>query len=189
MLDITAPEGHFPTLKFDETISIASNSLDVKIDVEENNVYKPIADSTSLNNKLYQNKNVGPGTVTKYNIKLTNTSNVEQNVSIVLSEITASIIEMYEYIYIGVFSTSGFYFPYEAPATTEFSIKESLPNDYVFGESKYATINFIDYFVIPPATVEPYTVQIKFYIRIDYRADNRIQNQNFSIGKINFVSI
>jgi hypothetical protein len=189
MLDVTAPEGHFPTLRFDDTISVASNSLEVEIDVEEDHVYKPIADSTSLNNSLYQNKNVGPGTVTKYNMKLTNTSNVEQNVSVVLSEITASIIEMYDFIYIGIFSTSGFYFPYESPATTELSVKESLPSDYVFGESRYATINFIDYFAIPPATIEPYTVQIKFYIRIDYRADNRLQEQNFSIGKINFVSI
>ena len=181
MIDVTAPSGLFPNFTFDKTIYIASNDISVDLQVEDDNGY--ISLSEYEGDGLYSVKNVGPGSITKYKMVITNNTDVEVNMSVVLSDIQATVSEFYDHTYVGVFSTNGFDFPYVAPETSDLNFKENMKiND----ETGTGTINFIDYFVVPGKKA---SVEIRFYIRIGIEAGNEIQDQDLTIKTINFLSI
>lgn len=176
MIDVTSPTGHFPTLRFDNTIYIASNNVEVKLEIEnKDGVYENIKTN---NGELYSVNNVGPGHYTKYRMTLTNKTDIEVNLSVILSDFSTSTEEFYKNAYVGVFSSSGFYYPYNAPENKELNIYDSLQNN---------TVTFIDYFSIPNIKDEP--VVVRFYVRIDHEAGNELMNQSLKIGKINFLTV
>lgn len=176
MIDITSPSGHFPTFRFDNTIYIASNNIDVQLEIEnEDGVYENIQTNAP---ELYSVNNVGPGHYTKYRMTITNRTDVEVNLSVILSEFTTSTEEFYKNTYVGVFSSQGFFSPYNPPENKEVNIYEALRNN---------TVTFIDYFRIP--NVKDVPVVVRFYVRIDHEAGNELMNQSLTIGKINFLTV
>lgn len=181
MIDVTAPSGLFPSFNFDKTIYVASNDVTIDLQVEEEEGYVSISEYEG--NGLYSVKNLGPGSIKKYKIVITNNTDVEVNMSIVLSNIETTIQDFYDYAYVGVFSTKGFDFPYVAPTTSDLNFKENIKiND----ENGVGTINFVDNFVVPG---KKSTVEIRFYIRIGVEAGNEIQSQSLTINTINFLCV
>ena len=186
MLDIPSQIGHHPVLRFDDTISIASNDATVTVEIDEDGKYVSLEEKTTASG-LYEVKNAAPGTVTKYRIVIKNNTDVELSMSIIFSEIKASLEEFYDHVYVGVFAADGFYFPYTSPEIKEDSIKDKLADDFVYESSQTeASIPFLTNFKVPDQYAE---VVIRFYIRIDHEIGNEFQNQRFSIGKINFMMI
>ena len=177
MIDVTAPTGHFPLIKFDNTIYIASNNIDVTVEIEDNN--GNLTDLTNYDgDKLFAVNDIGPGTFVKYKLTITNRTDVEVSLAVVLSDFETSLAEFYDYVYIGVYSTSGFYYPYNPPELNEVNVKEAIHNN---------TVTFIQYTKIP--NKKDQAVEIRFYVRVDHKAGNELMNQSLTIGKINFLTI
>ena len=185
MVDVTAPNGHFPVLRFDEEnqLFIASNDVDIDLSVEENDEYHSIQNSKLQANDIYSSDNLGPGSTKKFKLTIKNNTDVDLNMSIVLSDILVSNDYFYETIYVGLFSTKGFYSPFEPPEINEYALGDTNKLVVKDGEVSY---NLINYFKIPGNYSE---VEIRFYVRIDVKADNRLVNQNFKIGTINGIII
>jgi len=197
-MDVTAPSGHFPVLRFEEEnrLFIASSDVSVNVEVEDENTgeYVSILDSENENNQIFSANNLGPGSVKKYKLQITNNTEAEINMSVILSDITTSIEEFYDHIYIGIYYANGFDFPYEPPEINEFKLSEELS----INKDGSASRNLIDYFKVPG---DFKTVEIGFYVRIgiegtqsdltneEYANQNYLQNQSFTIGTISFVII
>ena len=97
MLDIPSQIGHHPVLRFDDTISIASNDATVTVEIDEDGKYVSLEEKHTVSG-LYEVKNAAPGTTTKYRIVIKNNTDVELSMSIIFSEIKASLEEFYEHI-------------------------------------------------------------------------------------------
>lgn len=191
MMDVTSPTGYYPVLRFEDPtddnpnndrIYIASSDISVDLSVESEDGYIPIISSNNVKNDMYTSSNLGPGSVTKYQLKIKNNTNAEMNLSVIFTDILASVTEFYDSILIGTFYTEGFYGQYETPWVNECKLSENMHEN---GEGTY-TRNFIEYFKIPGNYSE---VEIRFYVKIDHNGGNKLQDQNFKIGKINFVII
>ena len=102
--------------------------------------------------------------------------------SVIFTDIQASVEEFYNNIYIGTFYTNGFYGQYEAPVVNECKLGEAM---HLNDDDTY-TRTFMEYFKIPGNYSE---VDIRFYVKIGIEGGNELQNQNFRIGQINFVII
>ena len=175
MTDVVAPSGHFPIFRFDKTLYVASSDLDVDLSTEIDDEYVSIDNLRS--NGLFQNENLGPGSIQKYKLTITNNSSVTMNLSLVLSDISTSYKDFYKNIYIGIFSVSGFEGYYDAPKVNEFNLNDKI---------KDGSCNLVENCTLPN---DKATVEIRFYIRIDYNATNDIQDQWFQVRKLNIVVI
>ena len=74
MVDVTAPSGHFPVLRFDEEkqLYIASNDVDIDLAVEENEEYRSIQNSKFAAKDIYNSENLGPGSTKKFKLTIKN---------------------------------------------------------------------------------------------------------------------
>ena len=193
IMEINGPSGDLVSFDYEESIFIDSNNLDITISVEKNGTYVPLYSSSSETNVITKFENSAPGDVYKYSLKIRNLTTNPITTSIILSDISSSIDDFYNYISIGIFSTKGFDSKYKAPALTEFSILSKLPKDsdenVIIKEQN--TITFLDNLKVPPMEDENDSIEIKFYVRFNSIRDsqNYLQNQTFVIGKINFMCI
>lgn len=197
MMDVTAPTGYYPVLRFDEEkqLYIASNDVDINLYVETEDQFIEIASNKKTNDSFFTSSGLGPGSSLKYKLVVKNNTAADLNMSVVLSKISASTDYFYDVMYFGVFSTSGFYAPFEPPKVEEHCMNsESRLVSYVDEDDgkTYKSFSFMDDFKIPGNYSE---VEIRFYARISTEATNDsangkdLQEQSLSIEKINFVII
>lgn len=176
MMDLVAPSGHFPVLKFDKTLTVATNDVDVELSTEIDGEYVLIDDVKSSKG-LFETSNLGPGSIQKYKVNITNKTNTEMNMSLVFSDIKASDKVFYDSIYIGIFSTKGFEQQLNAPSICEFRLSDNLSS---------GSCPLTENFTLPRNYA---SVELRFYIRIDHNAGNEIQKQWLSFSKFNVVII
>ena len=193
MMEINGPSGDLVSFDYNESIFIDSNDLEISISVEENGVYVPLYDSTNDSNVLTTFENSAPGDVYKYSLKIRNLTTNPITTSVILSDISSTIDDFYNYISIGIFSTKGFNTKYKAPALTEYFILSKFPEDSdknVIIEEKNS-ITFLEELKIPPMEDGDQPVEIKFYVRFNSirESQNQLQGHSFTIGKINFLCI
>lgn len=176
MVNVIAPSGLNPMFKFDKTLSVASTDISVDLYAEIDNDYVSF-DDIELDNGLFATKNLGPGSIQKYKVNITNNTDVEMNMSLILSEISYSDIVLCESIYVGIFSTSGFEGYLNAPQVCEFNLSEKMEN---------SSCILASHFTLPANYA---SVELRFYIRIDHNAGNEIQKQWLNVNKFSIVVV
>lgn len=188
MMDVIGPSGDLIVYEFDDSLYISPNNLKIDITVEENGEYVPLYSTDNEVNNLVCFENKAPGDIMKFSMKITNSTDLDITTAIIFSDITSNEIKFYDFVSVGIFATNGFEGDYKAPGIGEFLLIDNFPKD----ENRNPIINennsakFIESLVIPANNKE---VEIRFYVRINHVADNSIQNKEFKIGKINFMSV
>ena len=191
MMEINGPSGDLVSFDYDNSIFIDSSELEINISVEKNGTYVPLYSSTNENNEIAKFVNSAPGDVYKYSVKIRNLTTNPITTSVVLSDISTSHVDFFNYISVGIFSAKGFNSKYKDPDLTEFSVFSKLPKDKEIKTNENYAITFLDSLKIPPMDSNDDPVEIKFYVRFDNirESQNHLQKQSFVIGKINFMCI
>ena len=190
MMDVIGPSGDVITFDFTDSVFVEPNNLVIDISVEKDGEYVSACNNTFEENSLVQFNNCAPGDILKFSVKLTNLTDLAISTSILFSDITSSNEDFYNYISIGVFSTNGFDNMYKAPEFSDFKIISKMKKDdngNIIIDDKNS-FTFINELVIPPCGNE---VEFKFFVKFDNTRENQnhLQNQTFTIGKINFMCI
>ena len=203
MMDVTAPSGHYPVIRFDEDnkLYIASNDVDIDLLVEENDEYQPLFNSKTKYeaDDLYSVSNSGPGSSKKFKLVIKNNTDAELNMSVILSEFEMNCDLFLPHVYLGVFYTKGFYDKYVPPKTQEFALNDEnkatfkttiIDEENNVVEKEIVSYQLFDSFKIPGNYS---TVEIGFYIRIGINIDsnvvNDLQNKYLYIKKMSFIII
>ena len=190
MIELEGPKGDTIIYQFDDSIHVSPNNLKIDVQFEEDGVYKPLYSTDNQTNSLASFRNSAPGDVIKFSVKINNLTEDTIETSIVFSEISSSIEDFYNYISIGIFSVSGFDRKHPAPSYEEFLITDRMDKDSsgnLIIEDQNSVL-FLENLKIPPKGQE---VEIKFYVRFNSirESQNHLQNQWFTIGKMNFMFV
>ena len=190
MMDVMGPSGEIITVNFDNSIYVSPNNLKIDIAIENNGDYIPSYSTENAENVLASFANQAPGDVIKFSVKINNMTNTPISASILFSDIVSSNDDFYNYISAGVFSTNGFDNKFKAPTFDEFIFSDRMNKDengkLIINDLN--SITFIQELLIPPMGQE---IEFKFYIRFKHSKENQnhLQNQTFTIGKINFMCV
>lgn len=190
MMDIMGPSAEEVLINFDNSVYLSPNNLKIDISIEENGEYIPTYSSENVENVLACFDNQAPGDVLKFSVKINNLTNTPISTAISFSEMVASNDDFYNHIAVGLFYTNGFDNKYKAPEFNEFKLSERMNKDaegnLIINDIN--SVNFIKELVIPPSGQE---IEFRFYIKFDHtrESQNHLQNQTFTIGKINFMCI
>lgn len=193
MLDVVGPVASDVFFRFEDSLYVAPNELEIDIQIEENNEFVPLyayANGVENENVLAKFDNQKPGDLLKFSMTIKNTSDLELNVSILFSEIVASHQDFYNYIDFGIISSKGFDNYLDAPTISDFILRDRIEGyneeTYDFSPDKAISISFLKNLKVP---ANDEGINIKFYIRLNINAGNSLQNQTFTIGKINFLCV
>lgn len=193
MLDIVGPTGKNIIFDLTDSLYVASEELNINISYEEDGVYKEVfkyENNVRNSENPLKFENQEPGSTQKFSIDIKNLSNVAVNISIVFSNIFADHEAFYDYIDIGLISINGYDSYLDVPKIEELTLRDRLLNydakTFVFSSTKPVSASLLNDVLIP-ANSEG--INIKFYIRFNFNAINELQKLNFSIGKINFISV
>ena len=191
MIEVNGPSGDLVSFDYEDAIFIDSSDLEIDIYVEKNGTYVPLYSSTNESNVITKFENSAPGDVYKYIVKIRNLTTNPISTSVVLSDISSSHVDFFNYISVGIFSTKGFTSKYKAPDLTEFTLLSKIPSDKEIKVEDYYAVTFLESLQVPPMDNDDDAIEIKFYVRFNSIRDsqNQLQNQTFTIGKINFMCI
>ena len=180
--EIQNPEGRVMALRFQDA-SIASSELMVKLSMNVGD--DEFEDITKLHSEVPDEtletlENFAPGSRQKFKVDLTNLTSDAVTVRILLSDIRCENEELRNNIIIGTNGFEGFTAEYPAPA-----VQNKLLADEMHGTSGFVLIDSVE---IPPDNADA-PVSIYFYVMFAAAGSENLENQSFSIGTINFLTI
>ncbi len=180
--EIQNPEGRVMALRFQDA-SIASSELMVKLSMNVGD--DEFEDITKLHSEVPDEtletlENFAPGSRQKFKVDLTNLTSDAVTVRILLSDIRCENEELRNNIIIGTNGFEGFTAEYPAPA-----VQNKLLADEMHGTSGFVLIDSVE---IPPDNADA-PVSIYFYVMFAATGSENLENQSFSIGTINFLTI
>lgn len=178
MMEIDTPVGRYVDFHFNNNVYVAPNDLDVKLFSVENGVETDITNlyKADGDNVFFTAQNFAPGDYKMFIIKLKNKTSLDMSMAINFSNVSADSDDFYQNINIGIASTKGFVSPYTPPTIADFYVSDRLSG---------STVRFIDKLTIPPNNTE---VEIKFYVMLSRSATNTVQDKEFKIGTLNFIT-
>lgn len=180
--ELQNPEGRVMALRFKDA-AVASGDLEVKLSMNvQDDIYEDI---TKLRNKeedpdLESLENFAPGSRKKFKVDITNLSDAPMTLRIILSDIVCEDEELKDSIVIGTNGFSGFDANYPAPTVQNQRLSDGI------NESGGFTL--VDSVEIPPSNSDK-PISIYFYVMFSASGSERLENMNFSIGTINFLTI
>ncbi len=119
-----------------------------------------------------------PGQRQRFRVDITNKSTTAVRLRMILSEIICENEELQECIIIGTNGFEGFDTNYPAPLVQNQLLSEGIDEGGYF--------NLVDLVEIPP---NEKTVSIYFYVMFTASGSGNLEDQTFSIGKINFLTV
>ena len=190
MMDVIGPAGNFVKIHYDNNLYVSSNELEITMNIEENGEYIPLyhyAKNSQNSNERITFTNKGPGDTFKFELNIKNTSDLDIYTSIVFADIVADHYNFLYYTEVGLIYVKGYEKASENPAITSFMMAEKMKlKEKDFDSTKTYSVSFLENLRIP---VSEEGITIKFYLRLSTEASNELQEKNFTIGSINFISI
>ena len=175
------PEGRVMEFKLtNASVSDSELVITLSANVEENKfeditkIYKEGEPAQ----KLESFEEFSPGSRQRFRVDITNNSETSVRLRMLLSEIVCDSEELRENIIIGTNGFEGFDSNYPAPLVQNQLLSEGID------ESGYFSL--VDVVEIPP---NEKTVSIYFYVMFTASGSANLEDQTFSIGKINFLTV
>jgi len=180
--ELQNPEGRVLALRFNDA-AVASSELMVKLSVntEEDN----FEDITILCDEvpeetLEEFHDFAPGARKKFKVDITNLSNSSVTLRVILSDIICESEELRDCIIIGTNGFAGFTADYPAP-----TVQNKVLSDGMDESGSFVLINNVE---IPPQNIDA-PVSVYFYVMFSAAGSGQLENNSFSIGTINFLTI
>ena len=180
--ELQNPEGRVMALRLNDA-SIASSELEVKLSVnvsddEFDDITKLCLEVTEQELESYDD--FAPGSRKKFRVDITNRSTSSVTLRVILSDIICESEELRENIIIGTNGFDGFTSEYPAPAVQNKRLSDGLETSGGFV--------LVDTVEIPPQNVDK-PVSIYFYVMFSAAGSENLENEYFSIGTINFMTL
>lgn len=176
------PEGRVMALRLNDA-SVASSELMVKLyaNVTDNafeDITKLCDESDAKELESYDN--FAPGSRKKFRVDITNLSDSALTLRMLLSDIICENEELQNSIIIGTNGFDGFTAEYPPPAVENKVLADGMDSSSSF--------TLIDHVQIPPHNVDD-PVSVYFYVMFSASGSENLEEQTFSIGTINFLTL
>lgn len=180
--ELQNPHGRVLALRFNDA-AISDSELAVKLSVnvnedEFNDITKLCSEVTEQ--ELASFDDFAPGSRRKFKVDITNLSSSPVTLRIILSDIICENEDLKNNVIIGTNGFAGFTANYPPP-----SVQTKILSDGMDSSSSFV---LVDYAEIPPNNVDA-PVTIYFYVMFSAAGTELLENQSFSIGTINFLTI
>lgn len=179
--ELQNPEGRVLALRFNDA-SIASSELIVKLssNVDDDR----FSDITKLCDEvpqtLEQYTNFAPGSRQKFKVDITNLSSSSVTLRIILSDIICEKQELKDCIIIGTNGFDGFTANYPQPP-----VQNKILSDGMDDTGNFVLMDSVE---IPPHNIDA-PVSVYFYVMFSAAGNEDLENESFSIGTINFLTL
>lgn len=180
--ELQNPEGRVLALRFNNA-AIASSDLVVKLSVNvEGEIYNDITKVHDENAEpdLEAYDDFAPGSRKKFKVDITNLSESSVNLRLLLSDIVCDNEELRNSIIIGTNGFDGFDANYPAPA-----VQNKVLSDGMTSSGSFVLVDGVE---IPPNNVD-HPVSIYFYFMFSAGGTELLENESFSVGTINFLTL
>ena len=180
--EVRNPEGRVMALRLTDA-SIASSDLEVKLSVNVvDEIYHDITKSSDDGSEpdLETYEDFGPGSRKKFKVDITNLSQSPVALRVILSDIICESDELRDNIIIGTNGFDGFTSDYQPPA-----VQNKLLSDGVNANGGFVLVDSVE---IPPYNVDK-PVSIYFYVMFSSAGSEVLEDNSFSIGTINFLTL
>ncbi len=179
--ELQNPSGRVITLKLTNA-AISDSELNVRlyVDIDEDqfeDITKSVDDEEA---KLEKFDDFAPGSRRKFRVDITNTSQAPVRLRIILADIICENEQLKEHIVIGTNGFNGFTTNYPAPTVMNQRLCDGIDESGGFV--------LVDSVEIPPHN-EGECVSIYFYVSFSAAGTEDFEDQSFSIGTINFLSL
>jgi hypothetical protein len=191
--EVQNPKGVWMELTLEDA-AIATSELDIRLSVnveeESTDQVEKYTEFTKLYNEeldLHENledfANFAPGSRKKFQVEITNKSTSPVRLSMVLSKILCENEELAKHVIVGTNGFRGFTAAYPEPAVQTMLLSEGMDNS--------GALTLVDFVEIPPkaAGSEGYTVTVYFYVMFTASGSADLEDESFSIGKLNFLTV
>ena len=166
----------------DDLLYVAPNDVEVELEKVGNG---------NLTHDLISG-NMAPGDILRFRVILTNKSEFDMTLNMLLSKINfnlnSSELEAYSEflnnIYIGVYNVTGINHPYLPPRIYEDNLKNLTKAD-IHNVNDNLSCQFVERFILPAKA----KVNVAFFIRLDSKAEAILENKQISIGKLDVMAI
>ena len=124
--------------------------------------------------------NFAPGCRQKFRVDITNLTDASVNLRLILTEIICDNQELRDCVIIGTNGFDGFDADYPEPM-----VQNKVLSDGMDASSSFVLVDHVE---IPPDNEEK-PVSIYFYVMFTAAGTEALENQSFSIGAINFLTL
>lgn len=124
--------------------------------------------------------NFAPGCRQKFRVDITNLTDASVNLRLILTEIICDNQELKDCVIIGTNGFDGFTADYPEP-----TVQNKVLSDGMDASSSFVLVDHVE---IPPDNEEK-PVSIYFYVMFTAAGTEALENQSFSIGAINFLTL
>lgn len=179
--ELQNPEGRVLALRFRDA-SIASSELIVKLSSNvEGDAFEDITKlCDDVPQTLEQYQDFAPGSRKKFRVDITNLSTSSVTLRLILSDIICENEELKDCIIIGTNGFSGFTANYPPPL-----VQNKMLSDGMGDSNNFVLIDSVE---IPPNNVDA-PVSVYFYVMFSAAGSENLENESFSIGTINFLTL
>ncbi|MBE6984544.1 MAG: hypothetical protein E7434_02805 [Ruminococcaceae bacterium] len=177
--ELQNPAGRVMALRL-ENAAVATSELKVKLSVNvEDEIFDDI---TRLCEEVPEKElevydDFAPGERKKFKVDITNLSTSSVRLRLILSDIICEDAELQDNIIIGTNGFSGFDSSYPAPTVQNQRLSDGMDDAGGF--------TLVDIVEIPPEK----PVSIYFYVMFSAAGSENLEDMNFSIGTLNFLTV